>query len=93
MDYKVVLSKTARKSLRSIPKYVIKMFDTWVDTIENEGYGLIQATNGYWDHALKGNRKGQRSSSLTRSWRVIYKLEENLSITIIEVLEINNHDY
>jgi addiction module RelE/StbE family toxin len=53
----------------------------------------MQEVKGYRDHALKGNRKGQRSTSLSRSWRVIYVLDESTEQINVEVLEVNHHEY
>jgi len=51
------------------------------------------AIKGYKDHALKGDRKGQRSAYLSKSYRVIYHLDKEETFFIIEVLEINKHEY
>ena len=53
----------------------------------------MQKIKGYRDHSLKGNRPGQRSSSLSRRWRVIYTTDELLNLITVEVLEVNHHDY
>lgn len=53
----------------------------------------MQKVKGYRDHALKGDRKGQRSSSLSRSWRIIYILDGRTQQLIVEVLEVNHHEY
>ena len=53
----------------------------------------MQKVKGYRDYALKGDRKGQQSSSLSRSWRVIYKLDDKAQKLVVEVLEVNHHEY
>lgn len=93
MQGQVVLSKKAQKALRKVPKHIQIQFDLWVVTIETEGLFKIQETKGYRDHALIGQRSGQRSSSLSRSWRVIYQIDEQTSQLIVEVLEVNHHEY
>lgn len=40
-----------------------------------------------------GQRKGERSSRLSRGYRVIYKELESGEIVIILVLEVNKHVY
>lgn len=42
-----------------------------------------------WVEAIEG----QRSSSLNRSWRVIYVYSEETNQIIINVIEVINHDY
>ncbi len=93
MEFQVILSKGAKKDLRKAPRYILRLFEFWVNTIEEDGYLGMQKVRGYRDHALQGNRWGQRSSSLTRGWRVIYVLDEENSLLKVEVLEVNNHDY
>jgi proteic killer suppression protein len=89
----VIISKNANKDLRKVPARIIDQLQVWIKTIEKGGYLSMQQIKGYRDHALKGNRNGQRSSSLTRSWRVIYSVDESINLITIEVLEVNHHDY
>lgn len=93
MQILVIVSKSAEKDLSRIPIHILKKFDVWVDMIMKKGLPAMQQQKGYRDHALHGNRKGQRSSSLTRSWRVIYSLDEEENILMVEVLEVNHHEY
>lgn len=93
MDAEVFLSKKAKKDLKKIPKRIANLFLLWVDTIETDGYKEMQKIKGYRDHSLIGKRKGQRASCLTQSWRVIYELDDSGEVSIIEVLEVNHHDY
>lgn len=89
MDSRVILDE---KLFRRIPQHVVMQFDGWVYCIEEKGFYYMQTIKGYRDHALKGNRLGQRSSSLNKSWRVIYILRLTNEL-IINVLEITNHEY
>ncbi len=93
METIVVITKKAVKELRKIPKHIIIQFDLWVEVIETDGLKAMQKIKGYRDHSLKGDRKGQRSSSLSRSWRVIYVLDEEKHLLTVDVLEVNHHEY
>lgn len=93
MEYKVTITKKAQKNLSKIPKHILIQFDLWVEIIETDGFKSMQKIKGFRDHSLKGDRKGQRSSSLSRSWRIIYQLDEQTNELIIEVLEVNHHEY
>lgn len=93
MESTVVFSKRVGKSLNKIPKQILLLLDLWVEAIETDGHESMRAMNGYRDHALLGKRKGQRSSSLNRSWRVIYEYSEETNQIIIYVIEVTNHDY
>lgn len=89
----VLISKNALKDLKKVPIHILIQFDLWVEIIELEGFKSMQMIKGYNDHALHGIRKGQRSSYLSRSWRVIYTLDESTNEINVEVLEVNHHDY
>jgi proteic killer suppression protein len=93
MSSVVIISKNALKDLKNVPKHILLQFDLWVEIIELEGFKAMQMIKGYNDHALLGNRKGQRSSYLSRSWRVIYTLDDSINEIKVEVLEVNHHDY
>ncbi len=93
MEYKVLLTKKAQKNLSKIPRYILIQFDLWVEIIETDGFKKMQQIKGFRDHSLKGSRIGQRSCSLSRSWRIIYQLNEKTHELLIEVLEINHHEY
>lgn len=93
MHSAVTITKHAQKDLKKIPRHILIQFDLWVEVIETEGYKAMQKVKGYNDHALAGDRKGQRSSYLSRSWRVIYTLDDKTNSINVEVLEVNHHDY
>jgi toxin HigB-1 len=93
MNSTVTITKHAQKDLKKIPRHILVQFDLWVEIIEAEGYKSMQKIKGYYDHALVGDRKGQRSSYLSRSWRVIYTLDDKTNSINVEVLEVNHHDY
>lgn len=93
METLVAISKKAEKNLKKIPKHILIQFDLRVEIIETDGFRAMQKVKGYRDHSLKGNRKGQRSSSLSKSWRVIYQLDEKTNQLIVDVLEVNHHEY
>ncbi len=93
METIVVLSKKANKDLKKIPKHILVNFDLWVEIIETDGLKAMQKIKGYRDHTLVGDRKKQRSSSLSRSLRVIYTLDKKTNQLIVDVLEVNHHEY
>lgn len=89
----VYLSNQAQKDISKIPEYILFQFDLWIEIIEEEGFLALKSYKGYRDHALKGSRKGQRSTSLSRSWRVIYILDTEKDYFTVNVLEVNHHEY
>lgn len=89
----VLMTKSADRDLAKLPSQIALKFAQWSRTVEEEGLEGIQKINGFRDHALKGNRQGQRSSSLSRSWRVIYEVNHVTEQVLVLVLEINKHEY
>jgi proteic killer suppression protein len=93
MIHTVHISRGALKEIKKIPRHILIKFDLWVEIIETDGYEAMKKVKGFNDHALVGDRKGQRSSYLSRSWRVIYRIDNMTNLIHIEVLEVHNHDY
>ena len=87
----VEITRSAEKELKKAPLEIRDSFDAWKNLIEQYGPSGIQRINGYWDHALKGEWKGARSSSLNEQWRVIYVVAG--SLVRIMVLKVTPHDY
>jgi mRNA-degrading endonuclease RelE of RelBE toxin-antitoxin system len=79
------------KTIRRLPLWIAKEYETWKDLVYRHGPGILHEFPGYHDEQLKGERKGQRSSRLSRQYRVIYTVDKN--IVTIYVLEITPHDY
>ena len=79
------------KIIRRLPVWIIKEYETWKDLIFRHGPEILRKYSGYHDEHLKGTRKGQRSSRLSRQYRVIYAVDRQ--IVTIYVLEINPHKY
>ena len=89
---RVFIEEKAEKGLRKLPRHILVIFEEWVRLIEEQGYAEMKKVPGYRDHNLKGKLIGKRSSSLNKSYRVIYHLEDE-EIIIVKVIEVNKHDY
>ncbi|WP_319577378.1 type II toxin-antitoxin system mRNA interferase toxin, RelE/StbE family [uncultured Desulfobacter sp.] len=87
----VILHRKAEKQLKKIPSYIRINFQIWVRDVESNGITSARTVPGYHDEPLKGQRIGQRSIRLSKSYRAIY-IEHNDDI-IIEVIEVNKHEY
>jgi toxin HigB-1 len=61
--------------------------------VELSGLREIRKSLGYHDEPLKGNRLGQRSVRLNRSYRLIYVEEPGENVIMVLVIEVNKHDY
>ncbi|STY25350.1 Plasmid maintenance system killer protein [Legionella taurinensis] len=53
----------------------------------------VRKIPGFHDEPLKGNRVGQRSIRLSRAYRAIYELGQQGKMEIVEIVEVNKHDY
>lgn len=91
--YRVVLSRFALKQIRRIPEHIQMALRAWATTIVREGIRSMRRIPGYHDEPLKGDRLGQRSSRLSRGYRVIYEETESGEVTVITVQEVSKHDY
>jgi plasmid maintenance system killer protein len=89
--WKIYEEKSIGKNKRKIPVQVWKKYELWKDIIHRHGPDKLQEFPGFNDEALKGKRKGQRSSRLNIQYRVIYEIEKE-EITVY-VIEISPHEY
>ena len=88
---KILYSKDFSKRLEKVPNHIRRKFMIWVFSLEAVGLLETMKNKGFHDEPLKGQRFGQRSVRLNRSYRVIYRVIENY--VKIELIEINKHDY
>lgn len=87
------LSKLAEKQIHKIPHYIRDYLFLWIDTVIEFGLIETRKKSGYHDEPLLGNRYGQRSIRLNRSYRMIYEENFDGHITLVIILEVNKHDY
>jgi toxin HigB-1 len=89
----VTVSASARKGLRHVPEQIASKLRTWIDAVEHVGLEEVRKRPGYHDEPLHGDRRGQRSIRLNRSWRAIYVVLSDGRIEFVEVREVNKHEY
>ena len=90
---KVVWHKFVEKQLDKIPEPIVRKFRIWVALVEESGIREVRKTKGFHDEPLRGDRAGQRSVRLNRAYRAIYVEQKSGVLELIEVLEVNKHDY
>ena len=84
------ITPKAQKQLKRVPAHISTKFDYWCDLIQFVGLLRARKYKGFHDELLKGKRRGQRSVRLSKFYRVIYiEVDRN----IIEVMEVNKHEY
>lgn len=93
MKAKIKESKRAEKELDKAPKEIKISYEVWARLIEEHGVWILRDFKGYHDESLKGAWHGYRSSRLNKQWRVIYSLDSNEDIQVVEVERVTPHDY
>lgn len=91
--FEVTISKRAQKDLIRVPSHVVTKLTFWTDGISYSGLRVMRKIPGFHDEPLKGKRLGQRSIRLTKAYRAIYEIAKNGSIEIVNILEVNKHEY
>ena len=91
--YDVVLKKKLEPSLKKLPKHIIVKLTAWIDAVGHDGLSEVRKIPGYHDEPLQGDRKGQRSIRLSKLYRAIYIIDRSGQMEIVEIIEVNKHDY
>jgi toxin HigB-1 len=93
----VRITKRAQKELRKVPEHVANKLLQGIDDVEESGLEEVRKLPSFHDEPLRGQRKGQRSIRLARSYRAIYEIKTNdeveLDIEFVSVEEVHEHDY
>ena len=93
MIRRVTLGRLAEKQLRRIPRHVAAKLLEWVDSVGHEGLEETRRLRGFHDEPLHGDREGQRSIRLSRSYRAIYVIAQIDGRVFARVQEIHKHEY
>ena len=88
----VVVSPAAQKQLRKVPHHIAEKLLVWVRSVESYGLEEVRRVPGYHDEPLKGQRAGQRSIRLSRSYRAIYVIAQG-NVEFVSVEEVHKHEY
>ncbi|MCB0407054.1 MAG: type II toxin-antitoxin system mRNA interferase toxin, RelE/StbE family [Bdellovibrionales bacterium] len=89
----VRFARRAVKQVEKLPWHIrLKLF-SWCDLLGEIGLREARKQKGYHDEPLKGKRKGQRSVRLSKGYRAIYKELTGSELEVIEVIEVNKHEY
>lgn len=93
MIRRVELSSLARKQLKKTPRHIVENLAAWVDDVETQGLEEARKVPGYHDEPLHGERRGQRSIRLSRSYRAIYVVKSEGVTQVVLIEEITKHAY
>jgi toxin HigB-1 len=92
MIRRVEVTKLAAKQLRKLPRHIVNNLMIWVAAVEHDGLEEVRKVPGYHDEPLKGDRAGQRSIRLSRSYRAIYEIKADTA-KFVSVEEVSKHEY
>lgn len=81
------------KQLDRLPEQIQKKFHQWVESVRLMGVYKVRKRLSLHDEPLKGHREGQRSVRLNKAYRAIYFEVENGELRVIQVIEVNKHEY
>ncbi|MBF0203847.1 MAG: hypothetical protein HQK67_05920 [Desulfamplus sp.] len=87
----VIINKNAQKQLQKLPLHIVRKLQLWAEQVEMLGIREVRKISGYHDEPLQANRIGQRSVRLSKAYRAFYIEHEN--DIIVEVIEVNKHEY
>jgi toxin HigB-1 len=90
---KIAWRNPVEKQINCIPEVIIRKFRLWVYLVEESGIREVRKHKGFHDEPLKGKRHGQRSVRLSRAYRAIHQEREIDEAVLIEVIEVNRHEY
>ncbi len=93
MIRRVELSSLVRKQLKKTPRHIVENLAAWVDDVEIRGLEEARTVPGYHDEPLHGERQGQRSIRLSRSYRAIYLVKSEGVAQFVLIEEITKHAY
>ena len=85
--------KNVDKQLGRVPEVIARKFRIWVALVEESGIREMRKCKGFHDEPLKGKLQGRRSVRLNGAYRAIYVEHETGEVELIEVLEVNKHEY
>ncbi|MBX3016311.1 MAG: type II toxin-antitoxin system mRNA interferase toxin, RelE/StbE family [Bdellovibrionaceae bacterium] len=88
---KISRSRIFEKQLKKAPDLIRKKVVFWVFLVESKGLAEVMKSPGFHDEPLRGERRGERSVRMNRSYRLFYRVIEDH--VHIELLEVNKHEY
>ncbi len=79
------------RRVQRLPTEILKRYEKWKDIVRISGPLGLRLIKGFHDEALRGERRGQRSSRLGLQYRVIYRVVKQE--VFVEAIDITAHDY
>lgn len=88
-----VIVEVEEKEILKLPPYIYHKLRKWIFGVEELGLEEMRKISSFHDEPLQGQRFGQRSIRLNRSYRAFYIAKQVGVVRTITVIEVNKHDY
>ena len=72
------------KTYMTLPVAIRKKYELWKSIVQLDGPEGLRRFKGFHDEKLRGKRSGQRSSRLSKQFRVIYEVERDIVTVFVE---------
>ena len=89
----VIFARQAKKDVKKLPIHIVTKLNDWIEQVLYDGLDEVRKIPGYHDEPLSGTRKGQRSIRLSKGYRAFYIVDAKGNMEIVEIIEVNKHDY
>jgi plasmid maintenance system killer protein len=93
MEWRIFEHRAIVKLIRNhkLPLEILREYTVWKAIVSKSGPYALRGFPGYHDEALRGPRRGQRSSRLNLQFRIVYEIFEQH--VCVNVIEITPHKY
>tara|TARA_B100000315_G_scaffold247120_1_gene275400 strand:+ start:1018 stop:1293 length:276 start_codon:yes stop_codon:yes gene_type:complete len=91
VNWVVIETKKVVKTLDKLPKNIQSAYSYWRHLVIANGVNKLREIKSFHFEKLKGNKQGQYSCRLSKSYRVFFEINKR-EIKII-VVEVNKHEY
>ncbi|MGI9288674.1 MAG: type II toxin-antitoxin system mRNA interferase toxin, RelE/StbE family [Pseudomonadales bacterium] len=89
--WEVYEHRKVTRILNRLPDEALQRYEKWKDIVRISGPEGLRLIRGFNDEALRGKWKGHRSSRLNIQYRVIYKIDRQNVLVMVE--KVTPHDY
>lgn len=83
--------RRAAKAIDKLPPVVAEKYAFWVEVVRQSGPQGLREQKSFHDEKLSGKLAHRRSSRLSLSWRVIYRVSADIVTVTVE--RITHHKY
>jgi hypothetical protein len=87
----IVEERKAAKALDKLPPQVAEKYAFWCAIVRQSGPRGLRTIKGFHDEKLAGKLAHLRSSRLSRGWRVLYRVQEEVATVYVERVAVHGY--